>query len=112
MPTLKKTLEEVLARCEKKNLAASEVMGELRNVIEDTTLLDDWQAQRVALVDRMGKALQHHNQINATVETGVAITDYHRNVVMPLVSTLLHALIESNLELALVKRTVAKRTAA
>ena len=70
---------------------------------KNPALFDDIERRRDHLQNRMAKAFTEHQEIHAAKETGAAITNYHQNVVMPIVRAIVGELVALQCELALWK---------
>lgn len=82
-----------------------DVYEELKKVVskpEGIAFLDDCEKRRQGLNQRYFDVMRQHTQIQATPETGDAITSYHQGVVEPLLKALLEELHSVQLELAMI----------
>ena len=100
-------LDDVLERCAKD--PTLNPFDELRTIAKSpagVAFVEDARARDTEMRARFVEAIGKPGQIEAKPETAAAITSYHKNVVVPLLSVLLNELRLVQFELAMHKKAL------
>ena len=95
----KESLQAVLERCVRDKTSFRETLDGLLKTALDPTHVGQWQEERAEIVEKLCGIFSQTHEISGTVETAAAITEYHRSVVAPVCSNLVHALIGCEIKL-------------